>query len=125
MVFFEIFEDFLLFLDLAGIVLSLFIGDLDFKLVVFELLLLSFDFNTQIKKLLFEARLIMFEIGLFKLLRQKAFLNLNGCGKNLVDKFFAFFCQHFQFDLLFLLGFDLFEEVVVGLYRVDYWRGVR
>ncbi len=124
MVFFEIFEDFLLFLDLAGIVLSFFISDLDFKLVVFELLLLSFDFNTQIKKLLFEAGLIMFEIGLFGLFGQKTFLDLNGCGKNFVDQFFAFLCQHFQFDLLFLLGFDLFEEVVVGLSRVYYWRGV-
>jgi hypothetical protein len=119
MVPFEVFENFFFFLDLSCVVFGLFVGNLDFELVIFELLLLSFDFNTQVKKLLFQSWLILFEVGFFGLVWEETLLDLNRGRKDLVNKFLAFFGQHFQFNLLFLFCFDLFQKFVVRLDRVD------
>lgn len=77
-VFFQVLEDFLLFLDLPGIVFSLLIGDFDFELIIFELFLLSFNFYTKVEEFLLKSRLILLQSGLFGLLRDEAILDLNG-----------------------------------------------
>lgn len=113
--FFQVLEDFLLFLNLPGIVFSLLIGDFDLELIIFELFLLPFNFNTKVEEFLLKSRLILLQSGLFGLLGDEAILDLNGSWEYFVDEFFALLCEHFEFNFLFLFGLDLLEKIVVVL----------
>lgn len=121
MMLFQVLKDLLLFLDLSRVVFCLFICDLDLKLVVFELFLLSLDFNAKIKKLFFQPRLVLAQSRLFRLvIWDKTLLDLNRGRKYFIDQFLTLFGKHFQLNLLFFLGFDLFEEFVIWLIWRDH-----
>lgn len=68
MVFFQILEDLFLLFNLSCVVFGLLVGDLYLELVVFELLLLSFDLDAKVKEFFLKAGLVLLQVGLLGLL---------------------------------------------------------
>lgn len=100
LVFFEVCEYFLFFLYLSTIVVGFLVGHFYFELIVFQLLLLSFDFYAKIKKLLLQSSLVLFEgvrtCSFLKVffLSDTVFLVGKRGGKYFIDEFLTLFSQH-------------------------------
>lgn len=119
--FLQIVQNLFFLLDLPTVVLGLFVGDLYFKFVVVQLLLLSLDLHAQLQILLLQSIFLLFDLLVYWLLGLHRFVQYTigvHARRQFTYQLLTLFGEHFQFyffvrsprkfiDFVFFILFEL------------------